>query len=56
MAHPFFMGITFPVDMKPGNGEKSLSAGQIRYAIRMNCMYEKKITYLGFTVQEIFKK
>ena len=49
------MGITFPVDIKRRKGEKSISAGQIMYAIRIIYMYEK-ITYLGFTVKEIFKK
>ena len=33
MAHPFFMGITLPVDVKRGKSEKSISTGQIRYAI-----------------------
>ena len=55
MAHPFFMGITFPVDIKRDKGEKSISAGQIRYAIRIIYMYEK-ITNLGFTFKEMFKK
>ena len=52
---PFFHRYHFPVDIKRGKDEKSVSAGQIRYAIRIIYMYEK-ITYLGFTVNEIFKK
>ena len=55
MAHPVFMGITLPVDIKRGKGEKSKSPGQIRYTIRIIYVYEK-ITYLGFTVEEILKK
>ena len=41
MAHPVFMGITLPVDIKRGKGEKSISAGEIRYAVRIIYMYEK---------------
>ena len=32
---------TFSVDIKPANGEKSISAGQIMFAIRIIYMYEK---------------
>ena len=56
MAHPFFMGITFLVDIKGGKGEKSISAGQTRYAIRITFIYEKIIIHLEFTVKEIFEK
>ena len=56
MAHPFSMDITFHLDIKPGKGEKSISPGQVRYAIRIMHMYEKKITYPGCTVKEIFQK
>ena len=40
MGHPFSMGITVPVDIKPGTGEKSISPGQVRYAIRINYTYD----------------
>ena len=55
MAHPSSIGITFPMDIKPGTGEKSVSPEQVRYAIRIIYMY-KKITYLGFIIKEIFKE
>ena len=45
MAHPFFMGITFLVDIKGGKGEKSISAGQTRYAIRITS-YMKKLSFI----------
>ena len=57
MAHPFFIGINFSVDIKPGTGEKSISTGQVRYVIRMIYMlYEKKITYIGFTMKDRFRE
>ena len=37
----FFMGTIFPVEIKLGKGEKSLSHGQIRYTIRIIYMCEK---------------
>ena len=40
-VRPFFMGVTFPVDIKQGKVEKSISAGHIKYAIRIIYMYEK---------------
>ena len=56
MTHPFFIGITFPVDIKRDKGEKSTSARQVRYAFRIICIYGKKPNYLRFTVNEIFRK
>ena len=44
MTHRFSMGITFPTDIKPGTGH---------YILGRSDMYEKKITYLGFTIKEI---
>ena len=40
MEQPFPMGITFPVDIKSGAGEKSISPRQVRYAIRLIYMHE----------------
>ena len=52
---PFFSWVLFPVDIKPGKDEKSISYGQIRYAITIIYLYEK-FPYLAFTVKEKFKK
>ena len=41
MEHPFFMGITLPVDIKRGKIEKLISLGQAKYAVRKIYMYEK---------------
>ena len=41
MAYPFFMGINLLVDIKRGKGEKTISFGQVRYAVRIIYMYEK---------------
>ena len=51
MTHPFFMGIPFPTDIKPCTGEKAISTGQVRYAIRIIYMYAKNI-YLGSTIEK----
>ena len=48
MAHQFPMGSTFPIDIKPGTGQRIISPEQVRYAFRIICMYEN-ITYLGLT-------
>ena len=50
MANSFSMGINVFVDIKPGVGEKSISPGHVRYAIRIIYTNEK-ITYLGFTIK-----
>ena len=55
MTHSFIMGITFPVDIKRGKGEKSISAGQIRYAIKVIYMYGKKSLILDLPLKRLFK-
>ena len=48
MTHPFSMGIILPVDIKPGTGEKSMYPVQVRYAIKLIYMYEKKSRILDY--------
>ena len=58
MAHPFFMGITFPADIKDikqAKSEKSISAGQIRYAIRIIYMYGKKSPILDLQLRRFLR-
>ena len=55
MAHPFSMDITFHLDIKPGKGEKSISPGQVRYAIRIMHMYEKKSLILDVLLKRYFR-
>ena len=39
---PFSIGITFPMDIKEGTSEKSISPGQVRFCTIIIYMYEKK--------------
>ena len=41
MANPFLKDNTFLLIIKRGKGDKSISPGQITYAIRIIFMYEK---------------
>ena len=48
-------GITFPVDIKPGKGDKSISPGQVRYAIRIIYMYEEKSIILDIPLKRYLR-
>ena len=52
---PVFMRITFPLDIKRGKGEKSISPGEVRYAVRIIYMGEKKSLILDLPLKRYLR-